>query len=100
MERLLVGMVGAGLVGQAAHAFYLWEERERFAFVGLADASPSVLASVGDRYGVKHRSATLQGLLGLGLDALVIAAPDPFHPDLAALPRKRRPGTSRPGKYQ
>ena len=83
MERLKAGLVGAGLVGQAEHAFYLWEERERFAFVGLADASPSVLAAVGDRYGVKHRSPDLQGLLGLGLDALVIAAPDPFHPDLA-----------------
>jgi predicted dehydrogenase len=83
MERLLTGLVGAGLVGQAEHAFYLWEQRERFAFVGLADASPSVLAAVGDRYAVKHRSPDLAGLLGFGLDALVIAAPDPFHPDLA-----------------
>ncbi len=39
MKRLRVGLVGAGLVGQAEHAFYLWEERERFAFVALADAS-------------------------------------------------------------
>ena len=29
MQRLRVGLVGAGLVGQAEHAFYLWEERER-----------------------------------------------------------------------
>ena len=83
MERLRVGLVGAGLVGQAEHAFYLWEERERFAFVGLADASPAVLAAVGARYGVEHRHPDLGGLLGCGLDALVIAAPDPFHPDLA-----------------
>ncbi|HEY4161464.1 MAG TPA: hypothetical protein VGM59_00290, partial [Dongiaceae bacterium] len=25
MKRLRVGLVGAGLVGQAEHAFYLWE---------------------------------------------------------------------------
>jgi len=42
-----------------------------------------VLASVGDRYGIEHRHATLEGLLGCGLDALVISAPDAFHPDLA-----------------
>ena len=35
MAALRVGLVGAGLVGQAEHAFYLWEERERFSFVGL-----------------------------------------------------------------
>ena len=40
MRRLRVGLVGAGLVGQSEHAFYLWEERERFDFVALADPSP------------------------------------------------------------
>ena len=52
MKRLRVGLVGAGLVGQAEHAFYLWEERERFAFVALADASATVRAAVGARYGL------------------------------------------------
>jgi predicted dehydrogenase len=83
MERLRVGLVGAGLVGQAEHAFYLWEERERFDFVALADASPSVRAAVGARYGLSELHPDLQGLLACGLDALVIAAPDPFHPMLA-----------------
>src|SRR5437899_11879487 len=82
MRQLRLGLVGAGLVGQAEHAFYLWEERERFAFVGLADASTSVLAAVGDRYAVKHRSPDLAGLLGVGLDAVVIAVPHPVHPVL------------------
>jgi predicted dehydrogenase len=83
MKRLRVGLVGAGLVGQAAHAFYLWEERERFAFVALADASAKVRAAVGERYGLESLHGDLHGLLAEELDAVVIAAPDSFHPDLA-----------------
>lgn len=83
MRRLRVGLIGAGLVGQAEHAFYLWEERARFDFVALADASPSVRASLGARYGIKELHADIGGLLSCGLDAIVIAAPDPFHPEFA-----------------
>jgi predicted dehydrogenase len=83
MKQLRVGLVGAGLVGQAEHAFYLWEERERFAFVGLADASAAVRTAVGARYAIKELHADIQGLLAIRLDAVVIAAPDPFHPALA-----------------
>ena len=81
--RLRVGLIGAGLVGQAEHAFYLWEERERFAFVALADPSPSVREAVGARYRIDNLRADFRGLLTCDLDALVIAAPDPFHPELA-----------------
>jgi predicted dehydrogenase len=85
MKRLRAGLVGAGLVGQAEHAFYLWEERERFEFVGLADASAAVRAALGARYAIPELHADLPSLLkATKLDALVIAAPDPFHPDLAA----------------
>ena len=80
MKRLRVGLVGAGLVGQAEHAFYLWEERERFAFVALADASATVRAAVGARYGLKSLHENIEGLLTAKLDALVIAAPDSFPP--------------------
>ena len=84
MSRLRVGLVGAGLVGQAEHAFYLWEERERFQFVALADASAKVREAVGARYGLERTAPDLKGILGAKLDALVISAPDPFHPELAA----------------
>ncbi len=83
MIRLRVGLIGAGLVGQAEHAFYLWEERERFAFVALADASAKVRSEVGARYGIDMLRPDLKGLLSCDLDALVIAAPDAFHPELA-----------------
>lgn len=78
-----MGLIGAGLVGQAEHAFYLWEERERFEFAAVADASPSVRAALGARYGIGELHAGIGGLLSCGLDAIVIAAPDPFHPEFA-----------------
>ncbi len=81
--RMRVGLVGAGLVGQAVHAHFLWEERERFEFVAVADPSAAVRAAVGDRYGVAERHAGLDDLLGLGLDAIVVAVPDAFHADIA-----------------
>ncbi len=83
MRRLRVGLVAAGLVGQAEHAFFLWEDRERWDFVALADASAEVRAAVGDRYGIAERHETLEPLLALGLDAIVCAAPDPIHPGIA-----------------
>ncbi|MEZ5833249.1 MAG: Gfo/Idh/MocA family oxidoreductase [Dongiaceae bacterium] len=83
MKRLRVGLVGAGLVGQAEHAFYLWEERERFEFVALADASASVREALHQRYALQQVYPDINGVLATGLDAVVIAAPDAFHPDLA-----------------
>src|SRR4029077_14250213 len=50
MRRLRVGLVAAGLVGQAEHAFYLWEDRERFELAALADASATGRAAVGAPY--------------------------------------------------
>jgi predicted dehydrogenase len=67
-------------VGQAEHAFFLWEERDRFEFCAIADASAQVRAAVGDRYGLEHRVARVEDLAGLGLDVVVCAVPDAFHP--------------------
>jgi predicted dehydrogenase len=77
--RLRVALFGAGLVGQAGHAPTLWDERERFDFVAVADPSASVRAAIAERYGVPHAVATLEEALALGLDAVVIAVPDPAH---------------------
>jgi predicted dehydrogenase len=77
--RLRVALVGAGLVGQAAHAMTLWEERDRFEFVAVADPSPTVRAAVAARYDVPNACSSLEEALELGLDAVVIAIPDPAH---------------------
>jgi predicted dehydrogenase len=81
LTRLRVGLFGTGLVGQAAHAPSLWDERERFEFVAVADPSASVRDAVAERYSVPHACATLEEALALGLDAVVIAVPDPAHRD-------------------
>jgi predicted dehydrogenase len=81
--RLRVGLVGAGLVGQAAHAYFLWDERDRFEFVALADASHTVRTAVGGRYGILELHSSMDGLLGLGLDAVVVALPDAYHADVS-----------------
>jgi predicted dehydrogenase len=79
LKRLRVALFGAGLVGQAAHAPTLWDERERFDFVAVADPSATVRRTVAARYGVPHSCASLEEALALGLDAIVIAVPDPAH---------------------
>ena len=79
--RLRVALVGAGLVGQAAHAITLAEDRARFDFVAVVDPSPRVRVGVAARYGVPHAVGTLAEAVGLGLDAVVVAVPDPAHLD-------------------
>lgn len=84
MSRLRIALIGAGLVGQAEHAFYLWEERDRFDFFALVEPSAAVRTALGARYSIKHLLANIDELIPLKPDAAVIAAPDPFHPSLAA----------------
>ena len=79
LTRLRVALFGAGLVGQAGHAPSLWDDRDRFEFVAVADPSASVRSAVAARYGVPHTCATLEDALALGLDAVIIAVPDPAH---------------------
>jgi predicted dehydrogenase len=79
--RLRVALVGAGLVGQAAHVITLADDRGRFDFVAIVDPSPTVRAAVAARYGVPHAVGTLAEAVALGLDAVVVAVPDPAHLD-------------------
>ena len=78
-SRLRVALVGAGLVGQAAHAITLAEDRSRFELVAVVDPSATVRNGVAARYGVPHATATLAEAAALGLDAVVVAVPDPAH---------------------
>jgi predicted dehydrogenase len=79
--RLRVALFGAGLVGQASHAPTLADDRERFDFVAIADPSKTVRESVAARFGVPNTCATLEEALALGVDAVVVAVPDPAHRD-------------------
>src|SRR5689334_16622093 len=81
-RRLRVALVGAGLVGQAEHAFYLWEERERFELAAVVDASRTVREAIGDRYAVPIRCGGLGELEDAGIDALVCSVPDGLHRDV------------------
>ncbi len=78
---LRIGLVGAGLAGQAGHAITLAEDRERFQFVAVVDASPTVRAAVAARYGIPRAAASLAEALHEELDAVVIAVPDAGHRD-------------------
>src|SRR6185295_19803737 len=49
----------------------------------LADASAAVRSAVAARYGVRSVYADFDELLTTGVEAVVIAAPDAFHPALA-----------------
>ena len=80
---LRMGLVGAGLVAQADHAYYLWEERELFDFVAIAAPSVAARDALGERYDVPELRDDIHGLLDLGLDGIVIAAPDAVHADIA-----------------
>src|SRR5690348_9551283 len=79
--RLRVALVGAGLVGQAEHAYHLWEERRRFELAAIVDASPTVRRAVAERYAVAEQGATLHDVDTSRLDAVVVALPDALHRD-------------------
>jgi predicted dehydrogenase len=74
-----VALFGAGLVGQASHAPVLADEVDRFELVAIADPSETVRTAVAARHRVPHAVATLEEALALGVDAVVIAVPDPAH---------------------
>ncbi len=83
MTRLRAALVGAGLVGQAEHAFHLATNVDQFSFDALVDASATVRQAVGDRYGVPVRVAQVEELDPSTLDAIVCATPDVYHAHVA-----------------
>jgi predicted dehydrogenase len=72
---LRVGVIGCGLVAQVMHLPYLRELNDRFSLEAICDLSPTVLAAVGDRFGVPTRIVGWQELLEVPLDAVVVATP-------------------------
>jgi predicted dehydrogenase len=80
---LAVGVVGGGLIAQVEHIPNLLGLPELFKLKGVCDPSPATRARLAARYGVAA-TAELDELIALGLDAVVVASPDPWHGDTVA----------------
>jgi len=87
MKRVKIGVVGAGLIGQVEHIPNLRRLFSHYEIVGIADASAQMRAEL-ERRGFRA-FADYRQLLGNELDAILVAAPDPYHAEitLAALER-------------
>src|SRR5262245_641218 len=81
MIRLKIGVVGAGLIGQIEHIPNLRRLSSHFELVGITDASSKVRQAL-EVQGLKT-FATYGELLERDLDAILIAAPDPYHAEIA-----------------
>lgn len=88
MERIRIGMIGAGTIAQVEHVPNLLRLHDRFALAGVFDPSAMARSIMQQRHGLPT-FANLGDLLSQPLDAVVIATPDALHPEhvLAALAR-------------
>ena len=79
-KRLRIGVVGAGLIGQVEHIPNLLRLAPLFELVGIAEASAEMRRALEGR---GHKTfASYEDLLGAGLDAILIAAPDQYHAEI------------------
>jgi predicted dehydrogenase len=88
MQRVKVGVVGAGGIAQIEHVPNLLALRDRFDLCGVCDPSLVARSFIHERFGLPVFE-TVEQLLHLPLDAVVIASPDALHKEqvLAALGR-------------
>lgn len=77
---LRLGLIGCGRIAQVAHLPAI-AKSEQLRLAAVSDPSPVLAQSVGRRYGVPGYVRT-EELLGLDLDAVVVAVPDRFHRDI------------------
>jgi predicted dehydrogenase len=78
MERLRIGVIGAGLIAQVEHIPNLIRLRGKFELIAVADPSATARKFVGEHFGVPVHE-DMEAILDAGPDAVVIASPDPFH---------------------
>ncbi len=74
-DRVRVGVLGLGAVAQAVHLPLLGRLDDRFRIASVADLSPSLVETIGERYGVPaaNRFTDLDALLaGSAIDGLLI----------------------------
>lgn len=91
VERIRIGVAGLGAVAQAVHLPLLARLSATFEIAALADLSPTLLAVIGERYGVPPaaRAPSAAALLDVpGLDGIVLLTTGSHAgPALAALDR-------------
>ena len=78
MQRLKIGVIGAGGIAQIEHIPNLMKLKNQFEILGVCDPSAKVRAFIGEQFGLTAFESVDQ-LLALSLDAVVIASPDPLH---------------------
>jgi predicted dehydrogenase len=80
-----MGVVGAGLIAQVEHIPNLLRLSSHFELIGVAEPSAMMRAALEARGLATY--GNYRELLGAGIDAILIAAPDPYHAQitLAAL---------------
>ena len=78
IERVRIGVVGAGLIAKCEHIPNLLALVDRFDLVGVCDASPTARGFVADHFGLRAFPDS-DALLGERLDAVVVASPDHTH---------------------
>ena len=86
MKRVNVGVIGLGEVAQVVHLPVLEALGDRFRLGAVCDVSPSLLAAIGDRYGVppQARHIAFADLVTRGdLDAVLVLNSDEYHADCA-----------------
>ncbi len=86
MERLRIGVLGAGLIAQVEHIPNLLGLKDRFELIGVADPSATARKFVGEHFAVPVHE-DIEAILDARPDAILIASPDPFHAEtvIAAL---------------
>jgi len=78
MQRVRIGVIGAGGVAQVEHIPNLVRLKDRFAVLGVFDPSAKVRGFIAAEHGVPIFDS-LDGLLAQPLDAVLIASPDALH---------------------
>jgi predicted dehydrogenase len=84
VRRVNIGVIGLGEVAQVIHLPILEALADRFAIGALCDVSPTLLARMGERYGVPEarRYGRIEDLVAEDdLDAVLVLTSDEYHTD-------------------
>ena len=78
MERIRIGVIGAGGIAQVEHVPNLCRLSDQFDIIGICDPSATARRFVASRYGIQTFE-TAEQLFEQNLDAILVASPDPLH---------------------